>query len=81
MAQIEDLTEFVVELDETSGEANGAAYLVQAKTQDCHSVMMMIDPPTGSPQASGAMSGSQTGGSSGSTFCFTLPLVPAPASG
>jgi hypothetical protein len=28
MAQIEDLTGFAVELDETAGEANGAAYLV-----------------------------------------------------
>lgn len=42
-----------------------AAYLVQAKTQDGNTVMMMIDPPHGGAQTSGATGSSHTSGSSG----------------
>jgi len=44
-----------------------AAYLVQAKTQDGNTVMMMIDPPHGGTQTSGAAGNSHTSGSSGNS--------------
>ncbi len=44
-----------------------AAYLVQARTEDGHDVMMMINPPASGTQTSGAMGGSSATGSSGAT--------------